>query len=176
MTKVLNTVLSSRADSSQTLSDLYSLMNTLIHPQKIKLTLKVGGQPDREREQQERVRDCIQYLKAAKSVLASTQASGEDSLFALSDVIQEVNASPIIRHVMCLYEAVVGREVEKLSQESLTYEEIGELQSNLGPLMTLLSEERPPQPARSPQPPKKHFINKGIQVAPKVEQAIATLR
>ena len=102
-------------------------------------------------------------------MLASTQASGDDSLFALSDVIQEVNASPIIRHVMCLYEAVVGREVDKLSQESLTYEEIGELQSSLGPLMTLLSEERPPLPARSPQPPKKHFVNKGIQVAPKVE-------
>jgi hypothetical protein len=62
-------------------------MNTLIHPQKIRLSSKVGAHPDREREQQERVRDCIQYLKAAKSVLASTQAAGDDSLFALSDVI-----------------------------------------------------------------------------------------
>jgi hypothetical protein len=43
---------------------------------------------------------------------------------------------------MCLYEAVVGREVDKLSQDGLSYEEIGELNSRLGPLMTLLTEER----------------------------------
>jgi hypothetical protein len=60
------------------------------------------------------VRDYLQYLKAAKSLLLS-----EDKLFALSDVIEEVNCSAVIAHLMHVYESiVVGKTVvEKIGEQ-----------------------------------------------------------
>jgi hypothetical protein len=43
----------------------------------------------------------------------SQQQFDDSSLFALSDVLEEVNKEAIIRHVMSLYECVVGRPVDK---------------------------------------------------------------
>jgi hypothetical protein len=64
---------------------------------------------------------------------------------------------------MCLYEAVVGREVEKVGQEGLRYEELVELQADLSPLVSLLTEQRPnpPLPARQ-MIARKQLVNKGV--------------
>jgi hypothetical protein len=90
------------------------MMNILIYPQKIKVTAAANHQGNasdtQNREQQERVRDYIQYLKTAKQVLASSSSERESVLFALSDVIDEqnVNCEALIRHMMCMYEGIVG--------------------------------------------------------------------
>jgi hypothetical protein len=56
-------------------------------------------------------------MKAAKQVMASSKRTDESQhsqesyqLFALSDVIDEsnVNCEALIRHMMCMYEGIVG--------------------------------------------------------------------
>ena len=67
------------------------------------------------------MRDYIQYLKAAKNILITTGRMNEQEfqLFALSDVIDEsqINSQALVHHIMCMYESVVGRQVDKVDEE-----------------------------------------------------------
>jgi hypothetical protein len=50
------------------------MINIVIYPQKVRLTGSKTTE-DQQKEQQERVRDYLQYLKVAKQVLSSSKIS-----------------------------------------------------------------------------------------------------
>ena len=166
MTRIMNCILDMDSKkgaeankSTAILNELYAMMNILIYPQKIKVTAASNhqGGDSSQREQQERVRDYIQYLKTAKQVLASSNSSAnskdstyETELFALSDVIddQNVNCEALIRHMMSMYEGIVGTNaVGKLDNiaeiDVLSKLDISELQRDLVPLISIIKNEDP---------------------------------
>jgi hypothetical protein len=66
----------------------------------------------------------------------------------LSDVIddQNLNCEALIRHLMCMYEGIVGpnsvSNLEKITEaESLSQNEVNELQRDLGPLISIVRNE-----------------------------------
>lgn len=65
-------------------------------------------------------------------------------MFALSDVIEDINTNALIRHVMFMYESIVGRQVEKVESEIIADDEMQALKRDLKPLISIIKagEER----------------------------------
>lgn len=108
----------------------------------------------------------------------------EAELFALSDVIddQNVNCEALIRHMMCMYEGIVGTnaagQLDNIAEiDSLSKLDISELQRDLTPLISIIKNEDP-YSKRSPSPQKSPVstATKGIQVSPSTDDMMTQLR
>jgi hypothetical protein len=84
----------------------------------------------------------------AKQVLSSSK-TGQDTdekLFALSDVIDEVQLHAVARHLMFMYEKIVGPSsgtiVDKLTEtQQLSEREVSDLKHDLAPLLAIVRNE-----------------------------------
>ena len=112
--------------------------------------------------------------------MTNSNISGDEGnqLFALSDVIDEsnVNCEALIRHMMCMYEGIVGvnaaGKLDNIAEiDALGKGDIAELQRDLGPLIALIKNEEIIAERNNSASPKKQIgvVNKGIQVAPSTE-------
>jgi hypothetical protein len=105
-------------------------------------------------------------------------------LFALSDVIDEqnVNCEALIRHMMCMYEGIVGvnaaGQLDNIGEiDTLSKGDLSELQRDLTPLISIIKNEDPYSRKQQVSPLKPpSSTSKGIQVAPSSEDMLAQLR
>eukprot|EP00347_Sterkiella_histriomuscorum_P010293 403376860 len=138
------------------LGELFNLVNLLIYPQRIYLTQNLNDSSIKQNHMlsdydssQAKVRDVILYLKVIKQVLKMPQSQldndqdaisyycqreDEDYFFALSDIIDDsnLNIAALIRHLMYVWERLVGKQIDKI--DTLSLQDIQLLQKNLKPL------------------------------------------
>ena len=105
----------------------------------------------------------------------------------MSDVIEEVQVSAVARHLMYMYESIVGplsgTIVDKLTDsETLSDLEVADLKHDLAPLLAIVRNEDTDNfidesslKLRSPLVPQAPTTSKGVQCAPSTSDLLAQL-
>ncbi len=102
----------------------------------------------------------------------------------MSDVIddQNVNCEALIRHMMFMYDGIVGSnaagKLDNIAEiDSLSKLDITELQRDLTPLISIIKNEDPySKKSLTPQKSPVSAVTKGIQVAPSTDDMMNQLR
>ena len=127
-------------------------------------------------------------LTSSKTVQNAAKVDVDDRLFGMSDVIDEVQVHAVARHLMFMYENIVGplsgTVVDKLNEsETLSEKEVTDLKHDLAPLLAIVRnedtdnfiEEKSFQ-QRSPGTRPVATTSKGIQCAPSTDDLLQQLK